>query len=290
MKTTLFTAINCLLVTACFAQADSSATVTDSSQLETTKTTLTLGALYNSNASYYGQTSKDKLPYILANATVRFPSGIYLTTSAYKLLDKTSSTVSAINAGAGMDIRTGKKTSIGLAFSHTFFPDNSPFLQIANASNAGASFTYNHWLTTTIGGDYAFGKQNDYFASLSNSKYIVLGSLAKGKDVISITPAIEITAGTQHFYETYITEKNYRDSLLGIIPIFPGGQETEQTTVTRKSTSFSLLSYKLAVPVAYSRSRYMIEAAYQVSVLANDAEAFTDKPMSFFTCSFYYQF
>jgi hypothetical protein len=42
------------------------------------KTTITLAAIYSSNISYYGQVTNEKLPYILANATVRFPIGLYI--------------------------------------------------------------------------------------------------------------------------------------------------------------------------------------------------------------------
>ncbi len=48
--------------------------------------TLTLAALYNSNISYYGQVTSERLPYALLNATLRFPSGLYFSVGSYRLL------------------------------------------------------------------------------------------------------------------------------------------------------------------------------------------------------------
>ncbi|QEK50815.1 hypothetical protein FYC62_03360 [Pedobacter aquae] len=52
--------------------------------------TLTLAALYNSNISYYGQVTSEKLPYALLNATLRFPSGFYVSAGSYRLFSDSS--------------------------------------------------------------------------------------------------------------------------------------------------------------------------------------------------------
>jgi hypothetical protein len=83
-----------------------------------------------------------------------------------------------------------------------------------------------------------------------------------------------------------------RDSLLGILgPILGGGSNGGSAeTTTTVSTSFDLLSYNLKLPVAYNRAHYLIEAAYQLSVLSKRGDIGTGNTNSFFTLSFYYQF
>jgi hypothetical protein len=54
--------------------------------------------------------------------------------------------------------------------------------------------------------------------------------------------------------------------------------------------SFDLLSYNFELPVSYSRAHYVVEAAYQLSLLSNKAQTGPGNLNSFFTLSFYYQF
>jgi hypothetical protein len=269
------------------AQADSTATP-DS----TSKATLTLGASYSNNASYYGQRAQENMPYVAASATYRLRSGIYFTGMGLKLLNDSGSAISATSLGAGISFQLIKNLTADLSYSHTFYPAHSAFLQAANADNISASLTLENWLSSTASVDYAFGKTQDVFVTLGTSKFINLGSLLSPKDFVSLTPAIEVTGGTQHYYETYVTEKKLRDSLLGILipPIFGGPGNGGTTTHTSIATSFDLLSYNLKLPLAYNRAHYLLEVAYQLSVLGKKARTGTGNTNSFFTCSFYYQF
>jgi hypothetical protein len=268
------------------AQTDTARTQADSTQADNKKVTLTLGALYSNNANYYGQTAAAPMPYMAASATLQFRSGIYFSGIGYRLLNDSGAAVSATSAGVGIAFKIGKKLAADLSYSHTFFPSNSPFLQAANTDNAAASLKYHYWMTTGVNVDYAFGKQQDVFVTLSTEKAIQLGSIFKGKDLITLTPSAEAVGGTQHFYQTYIQEKQ----LLGLpLPVLPGIPGTSET-ITKEATSFDLLSYSLQVPLAYNRAHYMIEVAYQLSVLSDKALSGAGDINSFFNCSFYYQF
>ncbi|KIC92214.1 hypothetical protein HY58_01260 [Flavihumibacter sp. ZG627] len=260
-------------------------------QADSNKTTITLAAIYSNNASYYGQTAAERMPYIATNASLRFGSGIYLNAMAYRLLNQNAGTaVSASSLGAGYGFNILPKLSADLNYTHSFYPSNSGFVQAANTDFIGAALSYEHLFTTGVSMDYAIGKQerNDMFLTLNNSRVINLGSLNKEKDLLTLTPSVDIVAGSRYFYESYIVEKARRDSLLGI-PLLPA--EPEQETMTKESSSFDIMSYSLKLPLAYNRSRYMIEAAYQLSVLGKKLESFSDERMnSFFSLSFYYQF
>lgn len=260
-------------------------------QQDSGRTTLTLAAIYSTNADYYGQKAAEKLPYLVANATIQFPSGIYFSGMAYKLLDHSEGIVSASSLSAGYGFKLSKTLSADLSYSHTFFPANSPFLQVANANTASGSLSLAHLFTTGITADYAFGKEEDIFLTLSNSHNFNLGSLF-GNDLVSLSPSIDVIAGTTHFYKTYVTEKQRRDSLLGL-PVFnpfPGNSGNNTNTTSEPAQEFSLFSYNLKLPLAYSRSGYMLEASYQLSLLQKDIEASKNNITSFFNFSFYYQF
>lgn len=265
---------------------------TDTATAEEKKVTLTVGAMYANDVSYYGQKAEENMPYIAASASLRLPFGLYFSGTGYRLLNDSGRVISAGGAGVGLAFNLGKKLTADLSYSHTFYPEHSPFLQAGNPDNASASLQYEYWMTTGIHADYYFGKEQDVFITLSTEKQVNLGSIFKGKDLVTLTPLIEVTGGTQRFYETYTQEKLLRDNLLGIIPLpgvgNPAGTENESTTST--TTRLSLLSYNLRVPLAYNRSHYMIEAAYQLSVLGPEAQTGPGKMNSFFNFSVYYQF
>ncbi len=288
MKSIIFFITIILFSSFCFGQTDSTPPIeTDSI---TSKSTLTLGSVYANNASYYGQKAVENTPYVALAATYRFKSGFYLSGLAYKLLNEKTSTVSASNLGAGVNFKLSQRFTADLSYSHSFYPAYSPLLQAANADNASLSFTYENWLNINIGGDYAFGKTNDGFVTGGFSKSINLFSIGK-KDIITINPSADVVAGTQHFYQTYLTEKKIRDSVLGIIlnPI-SGNPSQGSTSNTISKTSFNILSYNLKLPLAYNRAHYVVEAAYQLSILSKEAQSDPGKNNSFVTLSFYYQF
>ena len=272
----------------CFGQADS--TVTPAADSVINKSTFTIGAVYSNNASYYGQRAQENIPYAAVAATYRLRSGIYFSGLAYRLLNDSGSFVSAGNAGLGIGFKLSKRLSADLSYSHTFYPANSPFLQASNPDNASASVIYDNWLSTKINADYAFGKTNDVFITMGTGKQLKLGSITS-KDIITISPSIDVTAGTQRFYQTYITEKRLRDSLLGIIltPVI-GAPSSGAASKTTSTTQFNVLSYNFKCPLAYNRSSYLVEIDYQLSILSNKAQSGAGKVNSFFSASFYYQF
>jgi len=281
----------------CVAQTDSVAKanqadsiVMDSTDSTKPKSTLTVGAVYCTNADYYGQTALEKLPYVAAAASYRHKSGIYFTALAYKLLNDTGKRIaSAENVGAGIELKISKKLAADISYSHTFYPSFSPFLQAGNPDNASLTLSYDAWIKPSISADYAFGKTTDLFATAGISKAITLGSISK-KDVVTITPALSIVGGTQKFYQTYITQKKLADSLLGILFQPVTGQEPGSSTFTKSITTFNTLSYNFKMPLDYNRANYVVEASCQFSLLSNHSEAGPGKLNSFISFSFYYQF
>ncbi|HUZ60896.1 MAG TPA: porin [Hanamia sp.] len=268
----------------CFGQADNAAN--DSIPA---KSTLTLAAVYANDASYYGQKALQKNPYVAVAANYQLKSGFYFTAQSYKLLNDNTSSVSAAAVGAGVNFKLGKKLTTDLSYSHSFYPSYSPLLQAANVDNASLVFSYDSWIKPSLTGDYAFGKTSDAFVTGGLSKSINLFSISQ-KDIVTVSPSADLVAGTQHFYQTYITQKKLHDSILGIAPIpVLGNSSSSSHADTVATTSFNLLSYNFKIPLAYNRSHYVLQAEYQLSLLSNHVAA-AEKVNSFLTFSFYYQF
>lgn len=261
------------------AQSNADA-VNQTGSVEKKKTVFTIGALYCNNANYYGQVADEKTPYIALSGSVRMPFGLYFTGLAYKLLND-SNTVSASALGAGYEFNITPKLTGDIGYNHTFYPSNSPFLQASNPDILSAALNYQHIFTTGLTFDYAFGKEtSDYFLTLSNSRAFDFYTKDQ-KAIFSITPQVDITAGTQKFYSSYREKRNNKGR-----PANPG----QPAIITMEQTNFGVLSYNFKVPVSYSRASYMLEAAYQLSVLGNNVASGTGSAHSFVTLSAYYQF
>ena len=292
MKKIILIHILSLILLEGFSQStpDSSSAGPDSAK--TNSSTLTFGLVYANNADYYGQTAEELIPYAAVAASWKLRSGFYFTGLVYHLLNDTSGNVfSATNFGAGYSFAINKHWTAGIGYNHTFYPTYSPFLQASNPDNASLSIGYENFLDSKVTADYAFGKTQDVFVTLGTGKQISLGSIGS-RDLITFTPSVEVVAGTQHFYQTYLVEKRLRDSVLGLLlnPILGGGPDNQSSSVTTVNTQFNLISYTLKCPLAYNRAHYLIEVQYQLSVLSSQAQSGAGKANSFISFSFYYQF
>lgn len=254
-------------------------------QDSTAKASLTLAAVYGSTANYFGQTTSEKLPYILSYGAYRLKSGIYFSASALTLLNNASG-VAAIDLSAGYGFNLAKNLEGNLSYTRSFYQKNAPLLQASNENNVNGELSFTHFLKSSLSADYAFGKQSDVFVSFTNSKLIPLGSFSD-KDIISLEPAFSVIGGSQRFYQTYTTQKERRKNLLD--PLFPG-KPSEPETTTVESTEFDVLAYTLSLPLAYSRSNYTVEASYQATLASKKMEEASGKPVSIFNLGFYYMF
>jgi hypothetical protein len=253
--------------------------------------TITAALLYSSNISYFGQSTNEKLPYLLANVTLRLPVGISFSAGSYKLLNYGSG-LSETDVGAGYDYDFNEHLTLGASYTHSFFSSNSPLLQASNTNNINFSASYLLPIfKSAFSADYAFGQQNDVFLSLNNSKEITLGNPFSDKNTVYIEPAIELVAGTRRFYETYAVSKGKRDKANGKVLQSPGNSGSAGTSTTIvESSGFNMLSYNFKLPLSFSRANYVAELNYQFSILGPKAQEELKKQQSYFGMAFYYQF
>ncbi|MGN6415993.1 MAG: outer membrane protein [Pseudobacter sp.] len=300
MKEFLTIAVLVLCCSVVVAQEENEGKATDSTPAASS--TFTAGALYATNASYYGQKAEEKTPYVALVASYRHRSGFYVNGMAYRLLNDSSKLASAYAAGAGFEFPLSKKLTADVGYSYTFFPTLSPFLQAANPHTASATLTYENWLTASLNVDYTFGKTQDIFVTPAISKQVVLKTF-DSVTFILFTPEFNVTAGTQRFYEYYESDKQTRDSLLGKLldrlpvnlpgnnPNNPNNPGNSGTTVeVKEANRFNLLSYNCKLPLAVYRKGMMFELSCQLSLLGNRVQSRPGKLNTFYGAAFYYQF
>ncbi|MES2875806.1 MAG: hypothetical protein V4708_18930 [Bacteroidota bacterium] len=253
----------------------------------TDKPTLTLATLYSSNANYYGQTTVERLPFLLAYGGLAFKSGFSISATGYKILNADGAGTGA-DLTAGFDFNLSKNLSAGIGYTRSFFPDSSFFLQSQNLNMFSGKLGYDfNWLTAGLNADYNPGQDGALYLSFDVKKSIELVAFNQS-DYISIEPRFEVIGSTQQIITTEEVPSSNQNNGLGIIKL-PGrrfDQKPEYRTV--ESTSFGILSYNFKLPVAYSTKRFMVEAGYQASLISRDTEASFKNPRSFFSLGLYY--
>lgn len=250
--------------------------------------TLSLASVISTNANYYGQTAAETLPFTYVDVKLRTASGWYISGGGYQLL-KENSYPSELHLSSGFEFSLGSKADFELGYTRSFYSKSSPLLQASNPNSLSSTIGLDHLFRTELTADYNFGQSEDVFISLNNSKDIRLAQLGS-KNTFHLKPGINIVAGTQRFYTTYIEErKKWTEGLNGILP-FPveDRSENETTETTKVSTDFSLLSYNLNLPLIYYRGKGAIMLSYQLSVLSNKS-AQGNSPNSFFSLGYFYQ-
>ena len=251
------------------------------------KPTITLATIYSSNANYYGQTTSEPLPYLLAYGGLAFKSGFSISATGYKILNADGAS-SGADLTAGYDFNLSKNLSAGLSYTRSFYPDSSFFLQSQNLNMFSGKLGYDfNWLTSGLNADYIPGQEGGLYLSFDVKKSIELVAFNQS-DYISIEPRFEVVGSTQQITSTEEVPPSNQNMGIGIIKL-PGrrfDQKPEYRTV--ETTSFGVLSYNFKLPVAYSTRKLMVEAGYQASLISRDTEASFKNPRSFFSLGLYY--
>ena len=238
--------------------------------LQIKKPTFILAAIYSSDASYFGQTTTERLPYILINA---------------------GSGISGVDLTAGYEFKLSQNLSSAISYSRSFYPDSSLFLQSTNLNTFSGELNYDwSWLTTGINADYIPGEEGALFLSFNAGKSIEIASF-KNNDYISFDPLFTIVGSTQRILTTEQVPSSTSGGKGGGVVRLPFNKRNEKTQYrTIEKTSFNLLSYNLKLPVAYNYTNYTFEVAYQGTSGGNTVESAWNNARSFFSMGIYYMF
>lgn len=249
--------------------------------------TVTLSSVVSSNANYYGQTAAETLPFTYVDVKLRTSWGWYVSGGGYQLL-KENNFPSELHLSSGFEYNLSPKVDFEVGYTRSFYSKASPLLQASNPNSLSSTIGADHLFRTALTADYNFGHSEDIFISLENSKNILVTKLG-AKNTFYIKPGINIVAGTQRFYTTYIEErKQWVGGLDKLLP-FPGEEKEPQTTeTTTLSTDFSLLSYNFNLPLIFYHGKGAVMLSYQLSVLSKQS-AQGNRPNSFFSLGYFYQ-
>jgi len=252
------------------------------------KRSIYAGISYGSDASFFGRTGPNRYPFLNADVIYNAKSGVFLYGSAYKVLGSIPA-LDEIDLGAGYFYNLSKKVSGTISYTRFIFDRDALIIKSASSNDINFKNSYDwKFLKTSVIMDYLFGESNDFFFTISNSKYIeTKWSVFDDKDYLSFTPAINIILGTQNFVQKYSYNhpgKFHFDDDDNLPP------PISVQKYAADNSYFKALNYSFKIPIAYNRPHYTIEASYKYSIPVNVEGILHNHRESFYNLTFYYVF
>lgn len=251
------------------------------------KRSISAGVSYGSDASFFGRTGPVRYPFLNTDVIYNSKSGVFVYGSAYKVLGSIP-TVDEVDLGAGYFYHLSPKFSGNISYTRFIFDRNALIIKSASSNDINLNNSYN-WkiLKSSVTLDYLFGESDDFFVTISNSKYFETPwSIFDDKDYLSFTPTVNIILGTQNFVQKYSMNHPGRfdgdnDDIIG---------PPSNLKYAGRNSQFNALNYSFKIPIAYNRPHYTIEFSYRYSIPVNVEGILRNHKESFYNMTFYYVF
>jgi hypothetical protein len=248
------------------------------------KKSVSLGVSYGSDALFFGRTGPIKYPFLTGDAIYNSKSGVFVYASVLKVLGYAP--VDEVDIGGGYFYKLSKAFSGAASYTRFIFNKNANVIKSASSNDINLKNAYDwNYLKSTVILDYLYGKSNDFFVTVSHSKYFETSwSVFDDQDYLSFNPSFNFIMGTQNFVQRYEIDHKYQHVISSNIAehIDPGA--------ARRNRKFNMLNYSFKVPIAYNRPHYTLEASWRYSMPVNVEGTLENRRESFFNFTFYYLF
>lgn len=248
------------------------------------KRSISVGLNFGSDAMFFGRTGPIRYPFYSADVIYNTKQGFFAYGSLLRLIGYRTS-IDEIDIGGGYLYRPSKKFSGSISYTRFIFNKEQRIIESATNNDINFKNAYNWgFLKSTVILDYLFGRSNDFFITLSQSKYFEPNwRLFSNNDYITFNPSISMILGTQNFVQTYNLDHQTRFLAANI---YKNGDSPYQYNNGR----FNALNYSFKVPIAYNRPHYTFEFAYKYSIPVNVEGTLRNRKESFYNLTFYYLF
>ena len=216
-----------------------------------------------------GRTAPVATPAFEPSAKFTFKSGLYLSASLAYLPNNKTQKLDGGDIGAGYNFDITDDLTGGVSYTQLFNNPNSTRIASAISSTASAFFDYDigDIITPSIGGDYNFNKQgipNDAFFNFGLSHDFIVDKIFGNKNYLFISPTVTGNAGTQNFYDAYITKKVFKNKKRS------ANQNTLITDFEKNTSQFKMLDYEFSVPVEYKAGPLILQFIPYYALVQNE--------------------
>ncbi|MDN3582304.1 hypothetical protein [Mucilaginibacter flavus] len=247
------------------------------------KQSVSVGVNYGSDALFFGRTSPVKYPFVTGDIIYNSKPGFFAYGSVLKVLGYKP--VDEVDVGGGYFYKFSKQFSGAASYTRFIFNKDANVIKSASSNDINLKNSYDwHFLKTSVIADYLFGKSNDAFVTVTNSKYIETSwSIFDDQDYLSFNPSFNFIMGTQNFVQRYSVDHQYKQEVDNIYV-------KDDANSARYNRRFNMLNYSFKVPIAYNRPHYTLEASWRYSIPVNVEGVLENHRESFFNFTFYYLF
>jgi len=283
-----------ILLITCAVRVFATGTLSEASAPDTgtvvKKQSVSAGVNYGTDVSFFGRTSQYRYPFLSSDVIYNSKSGLFAYGSLWKVL-ASQPTIDEFDLGAGYHYRFSKEFKSDISYTRFFINDKSQIIKSSATNDINFKNSYDwKYLKTSATLDYLFGKSNDIFVTINNSKYFESNwSVFDDKDYLTFEPAFTMIFGTQNFVQNYSNNHDFYN---------PPGHDgppmhydpNPPPDAANLNQEFKLLNYSFKLPIAYNRPHYTLEAAYKYAIPVNVQGALVNNHESFFNLTFYYVF
>ena len=265
----LLTVLFLFIASATFAQSPDDTDKPDKSDKEAS---FKFGINYLNNNVFMGRADTVRTPTIVPEIKYAFKNGIYLSGNLDIIPNRTQNKLDAGGLAVGYDHDFTDDLDGGVSFTKLFYNPNSTQISSSISSTFSANLNYDiaSIITPSISVDYNIIKQgfgNDVFVNGGLSHDFAKKGIFGDDDLFIISPTAGINAGTQNFYDAYLTLKKYKLTAKG--KAREVAAEKLIAAQKTKLSKFSLLDYEFSASVEYKTGPLILSFIPTYSVAEN---------------------
>lgn len=248
-----------------------------------------INANYLSNAIYSGRKDSSVVPYLRSSVGYYNKSGLYIDAGASLLVSPNDSKrIDLVTLEAGYSFHITQKLEAAITASKFFYTDQSYAVASELKAITGAELGYDAGLVAiNAGAELLFSTNTDIFTNVKLSHYFEMGP---DKKKWSVSPSIEMNAGTQYYNQAYYQNRKFTFATTS------GNSGNGNSSTSHKKghassgntgsgsnsgvikslffndqNKFTLLDYEISVPVMYETEKWGLFATPTVAIPVNAA-------------------
>lgn len=212
------------------------------------------GVNYLSNNVFMGRADTVKTSIILPELKYTFNNGIFISGNINYIPNNKRKKLDGGNIVAGYDFDITDDLSGGVSVAKLFYSSSSVQIgsSISSVFNANINYDIAGIITPAVSVDYNIiknGFSNDVFINGSLSHDFEKKGVFNDKDLFAISPTVAINAGTQNFYDAYVTGRKYKSTAKNQAL---AAKETALLDQRKEQLShFDVLDYEFSAPLEY---------------------------------------
>jgi hypothetical protein len=224
------------------------------------KASFKIGVNYLSNSVYLGRADTVTTPVIEPSLKYTFKSGIYFSGNMQFIPNRATNKLDGGSLSAGYDYDINDNCSGSISFTKMFYNATSTQIGSAIGSTINVNMDYDigDVITPSLSVDYDILKQgfgSDILVNFGIAHDFAKLGIFGDDDLGIISPTATVNAGTQNFYDAYLTLKKYKLTKKGqakeaAAQKLLNGQEA-------KLARFKLLDYEFSAPVEYKTGKFI---------------------------------